>query len=118
MTEGKECIFCKIANKDIEKELEYESENFMCFLDINPTGPGHTLIVPKKHFTNMMDLPSALGGELLADIKKVAEMKLKEGFEGFNIVVNNGEAAGQLVFHSHIHLVPRKKGDKVKFKTI
>ena len=113
-----ECIFCKIASKEVPKEFEHESENFMCFPDINPTGPGHTLIVPKKHFVNMMDLPATLGNELMDCIKKIAEMKFKEGFEGFNIVVNNGEAAGQLVFHTHIHLVPRKKGDEVKFKTI
>ena len=116
--EDKDCIFCKIINKEIETEIIEESENFIAFPDSNPIGEGHTLIVPKKHFNNLMDLPSDLGEELLDVVKRVADKKLGEGFEGFNVVMNNFPAAGQAVMHAHLHVVPRKKDDNVKFKTI
>ena len=110
----KDCIFCKMAKKEVKVEIIEESENFFVFPDANPVGPGHTLIVPKKHFVNIMDLPSDLAEEMIDVVKRVAEKKLKEGFEGFNLVMNNFEAAGQAVMHAHLHLVPRKKGDNVK----
>ena len=114
MVEEKQCIFCKIENKKKEVKIIEETKNFIAFPDANPLGEGHTLIVPKKHFVNLMDLPSDLGGELLDIIKKIAEKKLREGFEGFNLLINNFSAAGQVVMHSHFHLIPRKKGDEVK----
>lgn len=110
-----ECIFCKIAKKSIPVEIVYESKNFIAFPDKNPKTRGHTLIIPKKHFVNLVDLPEVLGGELLETIKRVAEIRFKEGMHGFNIIINNGEAAGQAVMHSHVHLIPRKKGEKVSF---
>jgi histidine triad (HIT) family protein len=113
-----ECIFCKIARKDVKEEIIEDSENFIAFPDANPAAPGHTLIVPKRHFANLMDLPSDLAGEMIDVIKKVAEKRLREGAEGFNLVMNNFEAAGQVVEHAHLHLIPRKKGDKVRFNVI
>jgi len=71
-----------------------------------------------KHFINLLDLPETFGSELLDAIKKVAEKRFRERAEGFNIIVNNGGAAGQAVMHSHLHLIPRKKRDNVRFKTI
>jgi len=107
-----DCIFCKIANKEVEADkIIYENDNFVAFPDANQQTEGHTLIVPKKHFVNCLDLPSSLGGELLDAIKAVAEIRLKEGAEGFNIIQNNGGCAGQVVMHAHFHLLPRKKGD-------
>jgi histidine triad (HIT) family protein len=106
-----DCIFCKIANKEIDVEVIYENDNFIAFPDANPKVEGHTLIVPKKHFTNVLDLPVSLGSELLDAIKAVADEKLKEGFEGFNVLQNNFESAGQVVMHAHFHFLPRKKGD-------
>jgi len=113
-----ECIFCKIAEGKIKVERIYEDDNFLAFPDANPIVKGHTLIIPKKHFVNIMDLPADLGEELLDVIKIIAEKRLKEGAEGFNLIQNNFPAAGQAVMHFHLHLVPRKKGDKVKFRTI
>lgn len=113
-----DCIFCKIARGEIPTEIIEESKNFIAFPDANPIIKGHTLIVPKKHFVNLMDLPSDLGSELVDVVKRVAEKKLREKFEGFNLIMNNFEAAGQVVRHAHLHLIPRKKGDNVKFKTI
>ncbi len=110
--EQEECIFCKIANKKINTEVIEENDNFIAFPDANPKTEGHTLIVPKKHFTNILDLPASLGRELLEIIKKVGEKKLNEEFEGFNIAMNNGKVSGQAVMHAHIHLLPRKKEDK------
>lgn len=113
-----DCIFCKIANKQVEVEIIEKSENFIAFPDAHPIVKGHTLIVPKKHFVNIIDLPSDLGSELLDVIKRIFEIRSKEGCEGFNLIMNNFPAAGQLVMHAHLHFIPRKKGDRVKFKTI
>ena len=113
-----DCIFCKIARKEIPCEIVYESDNFLAFPDTNPVAKGHTLIIPKKHFVNLIEMPDTLGSELVEVIKKVAEIRFKEGAEGFNLIANTGETAGQVVMHAHIHLVPRRKGEKVKFKTI
>jgi histidine triad (HIT) family protein len=96
---------------EISVNFIYESDNFLAFPDANPKVEGHTLLIPKDHFVNLMDLPESLGRELLEGIKAVAEMRLKEGFGGFNIVCNNFSAAGQMVMHSHVHILPRKKND-------
>ena len=107
-----DCIFCKIAKKEIEQEIIYENDNFISFPDANPVGEGHSLVIPKKHFETILDLPSSLGTELLDCLKKTALKLMDEGkFEGFNIVNNNFESAGQVVKHVHFHILPRNKGD-------
>ena len=115
MKENKDCLFCKIARKEIPVEIVYESENFMAFPDAKPRTKGHTLIIPKKHYANVIDMPSILGSELLDTIKKVAEIRFKQGAEGFNIIINTGKEAGQVVMHAHFHLLPRKGKEKVNF---
>ena len=110
------CIFCKIASKEISAEIVEESDNFIAFLDASPASEGHTLISPKKHFTNIMDLPSDLGSEMVDIIKRVAEKRLRDGAEGFNLIMNNFPAAGQVVMHAHFHIIPRKKGVKVNLR--
>ena len=108
----KDCIFCKIAKKEIPSKIIYENDNFVAFPDINPKVKEHTLIVTKKHFVNTLDLPESLGSELLEIIKNVAGKFLKEkDIEGFNIVQNNFPAAGQIVMHTHFHFLPRRKDD-------
>ncbi|HRZ85935.1 MAG TPA: HIT domain-containing protein [Candidatus Paceibacterota bacterium] len=109
-----DCIFCKLANKIIPSDFIYENDNFVAFFDANPKIEGHTLIVPKSHSVNLMDMPESLGRELIEAIKSVGEIKLKEGFDGFNIIQNNFPAAGQVVMHSHLHILPRKEGDGFK----
>ncbi len=116
MEEKKDCIFCKIARKEIKAEIIEESDNFLAFPDAKPLAAGHTLIIPKKHFVNLVDIPSVLGNELLDIIKKVIEKKIKSGSDGFNVFTNVGEAAGQIVKHLHYHIVPRKKSDNLKIK--
>jgi histidine triad (HIT) family protein len=114
MTE-EDCIFCKIARKEIKKDPYYDCDSFCAFEDINPISPGHMLIIPKKHFVTLLDIPVRLGNEMLEFSRKLANMILddKKG-DGFNLVMNNLEVAGQVVRHAHIHLIPRKEGDGIK----
>jgi len=112
----KDCIFCKIVKGEIKTEKVEETENFLAFPDAHPRTKGHTLVVPKKHFVNFLDLPSDLGSELSLIIKKVAEKRLKQGASGFNIVMNNFPDAGQVVLHAHLHIIPRTKGDNFNCK--
>ncbi len=111
MEYDKDCIFCKIARKEIPSDFVYENDNFFAIKDINPKVMGHKLIISKKHFVNIMDIPSTMGEELIDIIKNVADKELKQGFDGFNIAQNNFPASGQVVMHFHLHLLPRKKSD-------
>ena len=115
MVEKEECVFCKIAKGEIPVKMVEKSKNFIAFPDKNPMTLGHTLIIPKKHFVNIFDLPAKLGNELLKLIKTISEKRLKEGAMGINLLMRNGRAAGQEVEHAHIHLIPRRKEDGVKF---
>jgi len=111
----KDCIFCKIVKGEIKSEIVYSDDNFIGILDINPKALGHTLIISKNHFKTILEVPSTLGTELLGAIKEVGLklIKDKKG-EGFNIIINNGEAAGMVVNHFHVHIIPRKTGDGLK----
>ena len=81
-----ECIFCKIASKKIKCEIVYESDNFVAFPDANPRSKGHTLVVPKKHYTNLIEMPAVLGNELIDVIKKVAEIRISAKYDTVNPV--------------------------------
>jgi len=110
-----DCIFCKIIRGKIPSEKIYEDDNFIGILDINPKTKGHSLIIPKKHFKTLLDVPSSMLGEFLDAGKKLAIKLLeKENAEGFNLVMNNYEVAGQIVPHVHMHILPRKKDDGFK----
>lgn len=108
------CIFCKIANGEIPSATLYEDEEFRVILDLGPASKGHALILPKSHAANIYELPDELAGKAMILAKKMAG-KLTDalGCDGFNIVQNNGETAGQTVFHFHMHLIPRYVGDGV-----
>lgn len=115
MAEPEGCIFCKMASKEIKVPFAAETDNFFAILDIHPKAEGHTLVIPKKHFTTLLDLPDNLGSELLGIIKKISKKLMdEEKGTGFNVVMNNLESAGQLVKHAHIHIIPRKNGDGLK----
>ena len=112
-----DCIFCKIVKGEIPSEKIYENDNFFCILDISPIAEGHTLIIPKKHFETILDIPDNLGPELLEAIKKISLDLIKEGkAEGFNIIQSNKEVAQQEVPHAHFHIIPRKKDDRRNWK--
>jgi histidine triad (HIT) family protein len=111
----KDCIFCHIVHNKIPCVRVYETEDVLAFLDVSPAVKGHTLVIPKKHAVNIMDLPLELAPELQKAVQKVGQGFLKGlGAEGFNLGMNNFEAAGQLVMHAHYHLIPRYAGDGLK----
>ena len=109
------CIFCKIANGDIPSATLYEDEDFRVILDLNPAAKGHALILPKQHAANLFELPEEVAAKAMKVAKKVGTV-LAEGLscDGLNVLQNNGEPAGQTVFHFHMHLIPRWKGDAKK----
>lgn len=108
------CIFCKIAAGDIPSATIYEDNDFRVILDIEPASKGHALILPKEHYANLYELSDELAAKALIVAKKViTKMTGILGCDGYNVVQNNGEAAGQTVFHFHIHLIPRYKDDNV-----
>ena len=108
------CIFCKIAAGDIPSATIYEDNDFRVILDIEPASKGHALILPKEHYANLYELSDELAAKALIVAKKViTKMTGILGCDGYNAVQNNGEAAGQTVFHFHIHLIPRYKDDNV-----
>lgn len=106
------CIFCKIANGEIPSKTLYEDEDFRVILDLAPATKGHALILPKAHSKNLYELPEETAGKVMKLAKKMAvTMTGKLGCDGFNIIQNNNEVAGQTVFHFHMHLIPRYEND-------
>lgn len=107
-----DCIFCKIIRKEIPADIVYEDENCLAFLDITPINPGHTLLIPKKHYENLYEMPDEILIKLAPIIKKLAvAIKKCVDAEGINIGMNNERPAGQLVPHAHIHIMPRFSND-------
>jgi histidine triad (HIT) family protein len=106
------CLFCKIVAKEIPGKIIYEDDSVLGLLDINPRSPGHTMVVPKFHAENILDLPDdRLAGVFLA-VKKVTELlKSRLSPDGFTIGINHGKVSGQMVEHLHIHIMPRWAGD-------
>ena len=108
------CIFCKIAGGEIPAATLYEDENFRVILDLGPASKGHALILPKAHAANIYEISDELAAKAMILAKKMAcVMTDALHCDGFNIVQNNGECAGQTVFHFHMHLIPRYQGDTV-----
>ena len=112
-----DCIFCKIANGIIPSPAIYEDEDFNVIMDINPASYGHCVILPKTHAANLYELPEDAASEVMKLAKKMASLMTdKLGCDGFNLVQNNGEVAGQTVFHLHVHVIPRYEDDNIKIK--
>ncbi|MBD5445269.1 MAG: HIT family protein [Lachnospiraceae bacterium] len=106
------CIFCKIANGEIPSKTLFEDDEFRVILDLGPAAKGHALILPKNHYANLYELPEETASKVMLLAKKMAvQMTDKLKCDGFNLVQNNGEVAGQTVFHFHMHLIPRYKND-------
>ena len=107
-----DCIFCKIAAGEIPSATIYEDADFRVILDLGPATFGHALILPKEHYADLTEIPEELAAKAIIVAKKVITyMKDALPCDGYNVVQNNGEAAGQTVFHFHVHLIPRYKGD-------
>lgn len=107
-----DCIFCKIVAGEIPSHKVYEDDEVLAFLDIHPTNPGHTLVIPKAHHKDFLDTPPCLQAKLIQAIGKIAPIIMKAvGAEAFNLGVNNGAVAGQIIFHTHFHIMPRFTAD-------
>lgn len=109
-----DCIFCKIANGDIPANTLYEDEDFRAIFDASPASKGHALILPKEHYSNIFELSEEAASKVFVVAKKIsAALSEETGCIGINVLQNNGEVAGQTVFHFHMHLIPRYKDDGV-----
>lgn len=107
-----DCIFCKLANHVFNTNIIYEDDDFTVILDAGPATRGHALILPKEHYANLYEIPDGLLSKAAVLSKKlVTALTEKLHADGYNVVQNNGETAGQTVFHFHIHLIPRYKDD-------
>jgi len=110
------CIFCKIVKGEVPCYKVYEDDNVLAFLDINPAKEGHALVIPKKHFRDTFDIDKNLLREIISVAKKISiKMKGSLGAEGINFWHSTGSVAGQDVFHFHLHIIPRKSGEKGRF---
>ena len=100
---------------EVKSEIAMRSDNFIAIRDIQPKAEGHMLVIPKQHYTTLLDIPNKIGNELLEFMKKVAASLLSEKYgTGFNVVTNNFSVAGQVVMHAHLHIIPRKDGDGLR----
>ena len=114
MSFDESCIFCKIVRKQAPASIIYEDETVIVFLDIRPLNIGHTLVIPKKHYVDIFDIPE----NQLSQVHKVAKqvslaVKKATNADGISIIQQNGKAAAQDIFHLHVHVVPRFEGQKL-----
>jgi len=111
----KDCLFCKIIDGEIPSMKIYEDENALAFLDINYVNQGHTLVIPKQHSKNIFDIEKESLHKTIEVVKKVSKI-IKESLnaDGVNIHLNNESDAGQVIFHTHFHIIPRFKNDNIK----
>jgi histidine triad (HIT) family protein len=108
------CVFCKIARKQVPASCVYEDENVMAFLDIRPLNEGHTLVIPKEHYETIYEIPEEQIAYLHRIVKRTAlAVKKATKADGISIFQQNGKAAGQEIFHLHVHVVPRYEGQKL-----
>src|SRR3989344_2473439 len=106
------CIFCKIAKGEIPSNKVYEYENVVAFLDIAPVNIGHSLVISKKHFTNIYDMPEEILSGMMKAAKNISRtIKSELKADGINVTMNNDPAAGQIILHAHIHVIPRFQND-------
>ena len=112
-----DCIFCKIINGKIPSAKVYEDNSVISFLDIMPANKGHCLVVPKKHYETLLDIPDEDLANLIKATKKITKaLSLSIGNVSYNIIMNNGKVAGQLVAHAHIHIIQRFRGDRLRLR--
>lgn len=107
-----ECIFCNIKDQKAEAEIIFEDENILAFLDIQPVNFGHTLVITKNHYDNFLTVPKDELHKLIHATQFIAGIvKRSLNADGFNVISNNGNSAGQSVFHFHFHIIPRFNQD-------
>ncbi len=112
--ETKDCVFCKIIAGVVPSDIVYENERTLALLDIRPSNKGHVLVLPKEHYADVFDIPDDVLCAVARTGKLVAEaLKKAVGTEGVNLIMNNGDVAGQIIFHAHLHVLPRFRDDGV-----
>lgn len=110
-------VFCKIIHGDIPSSKVYEDDDVLAILDVSQVTRGHTLVMPKKHYTNMLDCPSDILHKVMDVAQRIGQAEtLVLGASGINILTNAGEAAGQSVLHFHVHVIPRYAGEQSGFQ--
>lgn len=109
-----DCVFCKIADKEIPSRILFENNTILAFLDISPISKGHSIVIPKNHYSNLEDIPDKELTELYKIVKKLA-VKIYNNLkiDGYNVLQNNFTAAGQVIKHFHVHIIPRNYDDKI-----
>ncbi|MEK6957841.1 MAG: HIT family protein, partial [archaeon] len=108
------CIFCKIVSGQIPSTKIYEDENSLAFLDISPAANGHSLVISKKHYATLLDIPSTELKELILAVQKIGAATMKAtNAQGFNVLQNNGAVSGQVIRHLHFHVIPRFENDSI-----
>jgi histidine triad (HIT) family protein len=113
-TKPADCIFCRIVRKEAPVSIVYEDDKVLAFLDIRPLNEGHTLVIPKDHYETVYDMPEDLIAHIYTTVKRIAvAVKVITTADGITIIQQNGHAAGQEVFHMHVHVVPRYEGQKL-----
>lgn len=111
------CIFCKIAEGSIPSRLIYSDDHCIAFLDIAPLAPGHTLVVPRQHVTNLLDCPADAFAAVTRSLPRIGTAVLAAtGATGLNLLQNSGASSGQVVMHLHFHLIPRREGDGLGYR--
>jgi len=109
------CVFCRIVRGTAPASIVYQDESIFCFLDMNPVAPGHTLVIPRGHHETLLDVPDDAMGALGRGCRLIgAALRKALGAEGFNVMMNNFGAAGQLIPHAHFHVVPRYRNDGLR----
>ncbi len=117
MPRNPDCVFCKIAARELPASVVYENETLVAFLDVNPLAEGHLLVIPRNHYTRVVDMPAEACAQLAASLPQLGHAVLEvTGAEGFNLLQNNGRVAGQVVPHVHFHLIPRKADDGLGYR--
>lgn len=111
-TSTRHCIFCDIIHGGAEVSMCYEDSTALAFMDIQPVNPGHTLVVPRGHYESFLDLPHDVGMHLFSVAMEIAPVVRRvSGLDGTNLIISSGAAAGQDVYHFHVHLIPRRADD-------
>jgi histidine triad (HIT) family protein len=107
-----DCLFCRIVSGEVPATVVLDNERHLAFMDIRPTNPGHLLVVPKQHHACLAEMPDEVIGPLFEEAARLGRAVSKvTAAPGFNVIVNNGAAAGQVIFHTHVHVIPRFEGD-------
>lgn len=110
------CIFCKIINKEMDANVVYEDNDVIAILDVNPLTKGHTLVIPKQHYKNILDTPPEILNKVMIQAQEIARQYMNTyNMQGFNLVVNNNSVAHQAVDHLHVHIIPRYNQDELNY---